>query len=55
MERFASDPVGSLKSIGAEFGPERHIHVIYRFRASCVEMVNRSLTTVGYPLVIREA
>ena len=55
MRRFASDPIGSLKSIGAEFGPERRIHAIYRFRAACVDETNESLTTIGYPLIIREA
>ena len=54
MRHFASDPIGSLKSIGAQFGPERHIQTIYRFRASCVDMVKDSLTTIGYPLVISE-
>lgn len=54
--RFASDPIGSLKSIGAQFGPERHIDVIYRYRASCYAGGDPKwfLTVVGYPLVIRE-
>jgi len=52
---FAIDPIGSLKSIGAEFGPERDIHTIYRFRASCFDKYVESLTTIGYPLLIREA
>jgi hypothetical protein len=61
-KRFASDPIGSLKSIGARFGPERHIDATYRCRASCYEARNPEnwdepewlLTVVGYPLVIRE-
>ncbi|HEY9285515.1 MAG TPA: hypothetical protein VIP46_18835 [Pyrinomonadaceae bacterium] len=56
MRHFASDPIGSLKSIGAQFGPERPVYSIYRFRASCIEEQcdEHSVTTIGYPLVVRE-
>jgi hypothetical protein len=54
MSHFAADPIASLKTIGAQFGAQRDIYTVYRFRASCVEMRDRTLTTVGYPLVIRE-
>lgn len=55
LRRFASDPIGSLKLIGAEFGPERLIHAVYRFRAECFDETTESETTIGYPLVILEA
>lgn len=56
-ERFARDPLGVLKSLGAKLGPERRVTSIYRTRASCVDMEGpvSFLTTVGYPLVVAAA
>ncbi len=55
--QFASDPIGTLISIGGVFGPERRIKVLYRFRASCIEKddVVGTQTVVGYPLFIHAA
>lgn len=57
QRRFASNPIEFLTSLGAHFGPKRHIHVIYRVRAICIEINDENLTrvTIGYPIVISEA
>ena len=51
---FASDPIGALETIGAKFGPKRHVRAIYRVRALCIEENDQAIVTVGYPLVINE-
>jgi hypothetical protein len=55
--RFAQDPIGSLSTLGAQFGAERRIRAIYRVRASCVDIEgdHGSVVTIGYPIVIEEA
>jgi hypothetical protein len=51
---FASDPIGALETIGAKFGPKRHVRAIYRVRALFIEENDQAMVTVGYPLVINE-
>jgi hypothetical protein len=50
---FASDPIGTLKSIGGVFCPERRITALYRFRACCIDLEDKrggSHTVVGLPI-----
>jgi hypothetical protein len=57
QRRFAEDPIGTLSTVGAQFGGERRIRAIYRVRASCIEMGRNegSVVTIGYPIIIEEA
>jgi hypothetical protein len=50
---FESDPIGALETIGAKFGPKRHVRAIYRVRALIIEE-DGAMVTIGYPLVINE-
>ena len=53
-DRFGEDPIGTLKDLGAQFGPSRRIQATYRIRVCGMEMGARdhATTTVGYPIVI---